>query len=125
MDRGDRFSNLACRQVKRLALRSIQAQGIGQHIDCDRQRTPLVGFQIDRRDVQLHGLCLYPILGMPEWHEPDVIVRLGLWDLEPGDSGLERNPDAELLGALREEMRRWPAHPQARVRLSARPIPYP
>lgn len=26
-------------------------------VKVDRQRTPLAGFQIDRRDVQLHGLC--------------------------------------------------------------------
>ena len=30
--------------------------------------------------VQLRGLCLYPILGMPEWHEPDVWTPMGLWD---------------------------------------------
>jgi hypothetical protein len=28
----------------------------------------------------LRGLCLYPILGMPEWHEPDVWTPMGLWD---------------------------------------------
>jgi Fur family peroxide stress response transcriptional regulator len=26
-------------------------------VTLDRQRSPLTGFQIDRRDVQLHGLC--------------------------------------------------------------------
>ena len=26
-------------------------------VTLDRQRTPLIGFRIDRRDVQLHGLC--------------------------------------------------------------------
>ncbi len=31
----------------------------------------------------VHGVCLYPILGMPEWHEPEVWTRMGLWDLVP------------------------------------------
>lgn len=30
--------------------------------------------------VPLHGVCLYPILGMPEWHEPDIWTPMGLWD---------------------------------------------
>jgi hypothetical protein len=30
--------------------------------------------------VPLRGMCLYPILGMPEWHEPDVWTPMGLWD---------------------------------------------
>jgi len=33
-----------------------------------------------RRDVPLGGICLYPILGMPEWHEPDIWTPMGLWD---------------------------------------------
>ena len=32
------------------------------------------------RGVPIGGICLYPILGMPEWHEPDVWVPMGLWD---------------------------------------------
>jgi hypothetical protein len=30
--------------------------------------------------VPLRGVCLYPILGMPEWHEPNVWTPMGLWD---------------------------------------------
>src|SRR4051794_22301458 len=30
--------------------------------------------------VPIHGVCLYPILGMPEWHDPDIWTRMGLWD---------------------------------------------
>jgi hypothetical protein len=33
-----------------------------------------------RNGVPLAGVCLYPILGMPEWHEPDVWTPMGLWD---------------------------------------------
>jgi hypothetical protein len=33
-----------------------------------------------RDGVPLRGVCLYPILGMPEWHESDVWTPMGLWD---------------------------------------------
>jgi hypothetical protein len=33
-----------------------------------------------REGVPLRGICLYPILGMPEWHETDVWTPMGLWD---------------------------------------------
>ena len=78
-----------------------------------------------RRGVRLHGICLYPILGMPEWHEPEVIVRMGLWDLEHGENGLERVPDEELLGARCDEMSCWPACPDAPNLPLSRHIPYP
>lgn len=78
-----------------------------------------------RRGVRLHGLCLYPVLGMPEWHEPWVTVPMGLWDLEPCERGLERIPDEASLTVLRQEFARWPARAAARDRLPAQPIPYP
>jgi hypothetical protein len=77
-----------------------------------------------RRGVRLHGICLYPVLGMPEWHEPEVTVPLGLWDLVPGETGLERVPDEALLGVLRRESARWPARAGSRNTLP-RPVPYP
>lgn len=30
--------------------------------------------------VSIRGVCLYPILGMPEWHDPDIWTPMGLWD---------------------------------------------
>lgn len=30
--------------------------------------------------VPIRGTCLYPILGMPEWHDPDIWTPMGLWD---------------------------------------------
>jgi hypothetical protein len=30
--------------------------------------------------VPLQGVCLYPILGMPEWHDPEIWTPMGLWD---------------------------------------------
>jgi hypothetical protein len=48
--------------------------------------------------VPLKGVCLYPILGMPEWHAPHVWARMGLWDLEADG--------AELRRVIHEPMRR-------------------
>lgn len=30
--------------------------------------------------VPLRGACLYPILGMSEWHDPEIWTPMGLWD---------------------------------------------
>lgn len=52
--------------------------------------------------VPLRGVCLYPILGMPEWHARDVWTPMGLWDpvchREPCG---ERLICADMLEALR------------------------
>jgi hypothetical protein len=31
-------------------------------------------------DIPIRGVCLYPILGMPEWHNPEIWTPMGLWD---------------------------------------------
>lgn len=53
--------------------------------------------------VPLRGLCLYPILGMPEWHEPEIWTPMGLWDpvchRDPHGDRLVCEP---MLAALRE-----------------------
>ena len=53
--------------------------------------------------IPLRGVCLYPVLGMPEWHAPDVWARMGLWDL---DSDLRRVPHGPSLDALSRAQRR-------------------
>jgi hypothetical protein len=55
--------------------------------------------------IPLRGVCLYPILGMPEWHEPTVWTRMGLWDLVPRDGRLERELFPPMMDALREAQR--------------------
>lgn len=50
--------------------------------------------------VPLAGVCLYPILGMPEWHERDVWTRMGLWDLVEDESTLRRDMCAPMYDAL-------------------------
>lgn len=58
-----------------------------------------------RERVPLKGLCLYPILGMPEWHEPDVWTPMGLWDpvchKEPQGERLICEPMLEALNSVR------------------------
>ena len=51
--------------------------------------------------VDLSGICLYPILSMPEWHDRAEWARLGLWDLEREQDVLERKMCAPMLDALR------------------------
>jgi hypothetical protein len=75
--------------------------------------------------VCLHGICLYPILGMPEWHEPDVSVQMGVWDLEPDEEGMRRVPAEEMVQALREETTRWPARRHGRDVPVGHAIAYP
>jgi hypothetical protein len=55
--------------------------------------------------VPLRGACLYPILGMPEWHDQDVWTHMGLWDLVRRDGRLERQIYAPMLDALRVAQR--------------------
>jgi len=54
------------------------------------------------RGVPLSGVCLYPILGMPEWHAPDEWARMGLWDLHPASATLRRVPCRAMLAALQD-----------------------
>ena len=56
--------------------------------------------QLLRADVQLVGVCIYPVLGMPEWHDRGRWARMGLWDLEPSPDGLLRRPSLAALAAL-------------------------
>lgn len=50
--------------------------------------------------VPLRGICLYPILGMPEWHARDQWTRMGLWDLEREQDVLERRACQPMVDAL-------------------------
>jgi hypothetical protein len=55
--------------------------------------------------VPLRGACLYPILGMPEWHEPEVWTRMGLWDLVARNGRLDREIHQPMLEALQAAQR--------------------
>lgn len=56
------------------------------------------------RGIPLQGICLYPVLGMPEWHAPDEWARMGLWDLYPASPTLRRVPCGDMMAALRDAM---------------------
>jgi hypothetical protein len=55
--------------------------------------------------VPLRGVCLYPILGMPEWHEPAKWTQMGLWELAECPHGLERKLCEPMLQALKKAQR--------------------
>lgn len=55
--------------------------------------------------VPLRGVCLYPILGMPEWHEQSKWTQMGLWECSECDGGLERKICEPMLEALRKAQR--------------------
>lgn len=52
--------------------------------------------------IPLRGVCLYPVLGMPEWHSRHEWTRMGLWDLDETSPDLKRVPCEPALAALRE-----------------------
>jgi beta-glucosidase/6-phospho-beta-glucosidase/beta-galactosidase len=53
--------------------------------------------------VPLRGVCLYPILGMPEWHDPERWTQMGLWEVCCSDG--ERKICEPMLHALRKAQR--------------------
>jgi hypothetical protein len=60
--------------------------------------------------VPLKGVCLYPILGMPEWHARDQWTSMGLWDLSMRDGLLHREVCEPMREALRTAQK-IQAHP--------------
>jgi hypothetical protein len=62
--------------------------------------------QLFDEGVPLGGICLYPILGMPEWHARDQWARMGLWDLERDQQVLQRKMCTPMLEALRAAQHR-------------------
>ncbi len=71
-------------------------------------------------DVPLRGVCLYPILGMPEWHEPDRWTPMGLWDIVDNQTTLARELCSPMYEALRLaqrlEVRHWLHRQQSAAR---------
>lgn len=51
-------------------------------------------------DISLRGVCLYPILSMPEWHAQSEWTHMGLWDLKNVDGVLERELCQPMMEAL-------------------------
>jgi hypothetical protein len=74
-------------------------------------------------DVPVHGVCLYPILGMPEWHDQNAWTRLGLWDLIRNDFGdLERHLHIPLFEVLKESQAKIAKTPIAKAPIAKAPV---
>jgi hypothetical protein len=56
-------------------------------------------------EIPLKGICLYPILGMPEWHIQDEWTQMGLWDLIGDGDKKKRVPHLPMLEALQKAQR--------------------
>jgi hypothetical protein len=57
--------------------------------------------------IPLLGVCLYPVLGMPEWHVRQEWAHMGLWDVSPDARGvLKRSLHKPMYDALREAQER-------------------
>jgi hypothetical protein len=67
--------------------------------------------------IPLRGVCLYPILGMPEWHEPERWTTMGLWDIVHRQATLCRELCYPMFEALRLaqrlEVKHWLYRQQA------------
>ena len=108
---------LACDDPRRVPLADIVRE-VACRYDCPLAITETAGCDADRSSwfeavsrtafellsdgVELVGVCLYPILGMPDWHERGVWTRMGAWDLELEGGRLVRRPHEPLLEALRD-----------------------
>jgi len=55
--------------------------------------------------IPLRGVCLYPILGMPEWHDQQRWTRMGLWDVVESAATSCRSICQPMLDALRSAQR--------------------
>jgi hypothetical protein len=54
----------------------------------------------------LRGICLYPILSMPEWHDPSIWTQMGLWDLVRNNGNLERECHKPMMKSLANAQKR-------------------
>lgn len=64
--------------------------------------------------VPLGGVCLYPIIGMPRWHDPHLWERMGLWDLIEREGVLHRELHAPMQASLASAQRESETHFLAR-----------
>jgi len=56
--------------------------------------------------IPMRGVCWYPVLEMPEWHDAERWTRMGLWDLDHATNSLDRIPHEQAHRALRISQRR-------------------
>jgi hypothetical protein len=56
--------------------------------------------------VPLGGICIYPIIGMFDWHRPRRWMPMGLWDCDSG-RGMRRLVHRPMLDALARAQERF------------------
>jgi hypothetical protein len=59
--------------------------------------------------IPVAGVCWYPVLEMPEWHNSATWTTMGLWDLDHKNGSMRRIPYKPALRALREAQLRLKA----------------
>jgi hypothetical protein len=77
------------------------------------------------RGIPLEGVCLYPVIDRPDWHNSNQWLRSGLWDLLPAPDGtLERRLNQTFAQELRaaQVMIAGALRNQARPVLSRAPV---
>jgi hypothetical protein len=57
-----------------------------------------------RRNIPVHGICLYPIIDRPDWDDPGHWHNSGLWDLEENGAGALERRLCEPYAAMVERM---------------------
>jgi hypothetical protein len=62
--------------------------------------------------VPLGGICLYPIIGMYDWHKPRQWMPMGLWDCD-SERGMRRRVHRPMLAALASAQERFSQYPMA------------
>src|SRR5690606_33701898 len=56
-----------------------------------------------RLGVPIEGVCIYPVIDRPDWHDPARWHSCGLWDVEPAENGeLKRCLNPQYAAALRD-----------------------
>lgn len=77
-----------------------------------------------REGAPLRGVCLYPILGMPEWHQREIWTPMGLWDpVCHKDPGAGRSVCEPMLAALRSAGKLEALHRQATAQARRLTVP--
>lgn len=71
--------------------------------------------------IPLRGVCIYPIIGMLDWHEPRRWMPMGLWDIDIED-GMRRVIHEPMLDAMlnaQQRMKIWRAKQSAMTQPSS------
>jgi beta-glucosidase/6-phospho-beta-glucosidase/beta-galactosidase len=66
---------------------------------------PLLLREVDEaiaEGIDVQGVCAYPVIDRPEWHDPTHLTNSGLWDFKNGDPQLTRYPYAPTIELLKK-----------------------